>query len=587
MVAWGMATRNPETDQADFSLIRNPRILVPAAIMAGTFLLFQPTGLDQFLFPKFLLLLLGLPALLWLEISSHLQPPFSGGDALSNRLALLFFLTSAILPRLHVSNAELHGFGILEFLVMLLLFRAGAALGSREEQESLIFLICISAIPIAALALLQGMGWDPMHVLLGLHSTRAGRWQMLTTLGHPSWTAELLVLLLPPGLLLLRKHASAARVAALFIACAVILSGSRGGMLVLALVLWISYRQDLLSAPSTRWGKLLLTAGALLPAGALVILFRLEPGRLLALAPLSGRLGLWEAGLHLISFHPFSGSGLHHTSILLPEGLRAIVASAGPGKITGLPTVLVDRLDNDLLQMTLEGGLLSCAFVVFLVARSIRILRSRLRRSENQLDRTILSSLIAFGLFSLFSSPFHTPSSALIFWLFLGLATRGSRVPEHEGPPVAGRLRRVGVLLAAVLSVVILLFVVLPALRDNHEAGTAHRLLHRGDFSRSAAILAPITDRAPWLPGAAIDRARALVKLHRPEESLAELRLAERWISSAWIWRTRALALEEMGLDQEARKTIKDGLDVLPRSPTLLEAQALLEAFAPSADEHL
>jgi len=402
---------------------------------------------------------------------------------------------------------------------------------------------------------------------------------MLSTLGHPGWTSEVLLLLLPPALALLRSRSRprTARMLFLTITCIVILSGSRGNMLVLVLVGWMSHRLQLISFRFPRD----LLIGATFTAVALGLLLHIEAGRLLAWTPLSGRLALWAAGLHLATLHPLKGAGLHHLNLVLPEGLRFLAASIDPAWIPGLPTVLVDRLDNDLLQLLVETGLVPTLLLLIFVSRILMLLWRKIHSSGDSLNAAVFISLIAIFLLSLFSSPLHTPATLLLFWIFSGFASGSVAAPwtgaSKNGVRPSRRYRTAIYSGAALVFLFLLVRITLPAWRDNRLAGQAHRLLHRGKASAAASILAPLTIRAPWLPEAAIDRARALVRLHRPAEALAELLPAGDWIASAWIPATRARALHQLGLEAEARQALAEGLEILPRSPLLLEIQQEIE----------
>jgi len=550
--------------------------LCTATLVIAIFFVFQPFGLNQFGLPKFLILLLSLPMLTVLELRALLVHTYRSADQVSARLALVFLFSSTLLPLTHATNTSLHGLGAIGALAMFLLFRAAMALESPASRNTLLSIVCLAVIPLAILALLQGVGADPLQHLFNLHSSRPGRWHMLSTLGHPTWTAELLVLLLPPILALLRSKPRVARIAALLISCTVILSGSRGSMLVLGILLWICIRSHLfsLSEGHSKKTELCITIG--LMAAALILLLRVDPQRLFSWTPLTGRLGLWAAGLDLIEIHPLTGSGLHHTALLLPEGLRSVVALSRQSWVQGLPTVLVNRLDNDILQISVERGLPSLVLLFWFFQRSFRNLRHRVLEKAEPGDNALRASLIGICLFCLFSSPLHTPATTVVFWLFAGLSAAGqckeTSRPTQYSPSRFGKL--VLPASALLLSIWLLIRIVLPALSANSTAGSAHQLLHQGHFEKTAEVLAPITIRSPWLPEAGIDRARALVKLHRPEEALAELNRAGRWTASAWIWRTRALALDQLGLKNEARMIIRSGLEVLPRSKLLLRTKA-------------
>ncbi len=543
-------------------------------VFVGVVLTFQPYGLDQFLLPKALFLLGGAPLVLGLVVAGR---GLMDGDTFLIGLVVSFLVWSTTVPLLHAHHRVLHGVGALELVALVVLFFGAIAVRTAglQAQRHLIRLLALPALIVASLAVAQGLGVDPLRLVFDLSSTRPGRWQVLTTLGNPTWTAEMLVLSLPLVLAAWRP-VGRSRVVWLWavgwvFAAAVAATGSRGALVGLAVVAVVGWRLGL--APVVRrprWAVL----WALIVAGVIVMVMGV--GRMGELKPLTGRLGLWAAGIHLVGQEPLTGSGLRHTVLILPEGLESVVAGLDSQHHGWLPTILVDRLDQDLLQVAVERGLPAALLILLIWYRALMMSLNRFRKGGASLDGAIVVLLATFAVLSLFSAPFHTPATAVLFWIVVGLAVRGPAECSVLGVERHVHWRLGAAVVGAVLTIGLAVEVALPIIRTNAIAGTGYQLLVEGRFHEASRVLSPVPAGSPWLTAASIARSRALVAMGRAPEALVVIEDAEEWASSEWFWATRTRALHQMGFKDEAWRELEFGLRVLPRSPVLLEAQSEL-----------
>jgi O-antigen ligase len=538
-------------------------------VFVAIVLTFQPFGLDQFLLPKALVLLVGGSLIAGMVVA---RGTAIRGDLLLSGLVLTFLVWSVVAPLVHARNRSLHLIGAGEALMLAVVFLG--ALGARASGERgvrrLVRLLALPAVIIAPLAVAQGLGIDPLRLFFDLSSVRPGRWQVLTTLGNPSWTAELLVLLLPVVLAAGKPSGTLRRwwPGAVTLVCCigVALTGSRGAVVGMVVAAVMGWRLGLV-----RRGRWIAAAGVIV-VGVFVVATGWS--RLGEMKPLTGRLGLWAAGVHLVGQEPLTGWGLRHTALVLPEGLSPVVAGLDPELTRWLPTVLVDRLDEDLLQVAAERGL-PAAFILLLIwCRTVWLSLKRYRRERQVLDGVIVVVLTTFGVLSLGSAPFHTPATAVLFWILVGFVAGAGPVSVAGGRERARRRVWAGVLGGTAVAVAVLWWVALPVVRSNAIAGAAHWQVRDGQFEEASTALAPVVARMPWMTGASIDSSRALVGAGRTPEALVVLDNAQHWASSEWFWATRARALARLGLGQQARRELEAGLGVLPRSPVLLEARS-------------
>ena len=535
-------------------------------------LVFLPHALDQFRLPKRLVLAAGVPALGAVFLSRRWR---GAADRTLLVLGVAFLLWNLLAPVSAAANPTLHALGGLRLLLpwTLLPLTAAAASAGGAAGRRLAALAGAAGTAVGALALLQWSGADPIARLFHAASPGAGRWRILTTVGNPGWTAETVAAALPLALAGLgpgrgRRALRAGLVLAA--AAAVAVTGSRTGAVALAAGAgaWLAARRG------GRRGRALLaglaTASA---AGAVVLVLATTAGtaRLGDLAPLTGRLALWDAGARLTARHPLTGNGLGHTAILLPEGLREVVAAAPARWRPWLPTSLVDRLDDDWLQTALEAGLPAVLLLLAIWGRAAAL---AWRHAPENGAAGAVGALAALGTGTLFSAPLHTPATAVLFWTAAGIAGAGRPKPV----PAGARRRRLAA--AAALAAVAAGAAGAGAalVRLDLAAGRGRTLLRRGHAAAAVPPLDRAFRRAPWLVPAGVELADALERTGRHAEALAVTIEAGRWTASERLWAIRARALAASGHPGAARTVLDRGLAVLPRSRILLAERTRLAA---------
>lgn len=536
---------------------------------------FLPGGLDQFWLPKVLVLLVGLPlvvavSLVWGEPT---LPAGRGGRLLA--LALAATLVSTVAPLATARNLGLHLLGAAESWLLFGLFLAAAATVRPQDLRTAapLALPTGAAVLVAGMAVLQGVGLDPMRWIFSLQSSRPGRWRILATTGNPGWTAELLAAAFPLAVAwawsgILRRRLLPGL--ALLLTTAVALTGSRTGLLALAAGAAVLV---LAGAGGDRWRRRVgagAAAAAVVGCGAILALAA-GSARWGELRPLTGRAALWSAGARLIARHPLLGSGLRHTGLLLPDGLRGVVDAVKPGAASWLPTTLVDRLDGDWLQLALEGGLPAAAALLGVWVLALALAWRRARRDGSALHAGIAGSLAAMGVSTLVSAPLHTPSTAFLFWYLAGLSAGGAPGGSRSLPRGSSTVRRVAEA-AAVAGIAAAVVLAGLALSLDLAAGRGRRLSRSGRAARAVAPLKRAVRVLPWLEGGAPELADALLRSGEPEEALAACVESARWRASERVWAAQARALARLGEPAAARTVLAAGFEVLPRSPLLLAA---------------
>lgn len=537
---------------------------------------FWPPGLEQFLLPKRLVLLVAAPALAaTMIVMGGAGRALWRADRRLVPLAAATVLWFAIVPLPRAANPALHALGALELLLLAVLGAAAAVAGVREGEGGARRVLAGAAVGggvVAALAVLQGVGADPLRAALHLVPAHGGRWRVLTTTGNPGWTAELLAVTAPAGLAWALRRAGSdtvrrLRVALVLLAAAagVAATGSRAG--ALALVLGLAVMGAL---GGGRWGRRLWRPAWPLAALAGVLLLSAAMGtwRWRDVRPLTGRAGLWAAGAFLVAERPLGGWGGRHTQKVLPMGLERVAAGIDPGLRPWLPRLIVDRVDDDWLQLALEGGLPAALLTFAVWLRSLLLAWRRARRSSSATDAAVAASLAVIGLLSFVSSPLHTPATAAVFWALAGLAGAGRRPPPAgagEGPPRPRRRERWAAWLAPAVAVLAAILV----LRADTAAGKGRRLLAAGRPGDAVRELRAAVRTLPWRPEGWKALAAAELEAGHPAQALVAARTAGRWTASERLWAVEVRALEALGRPDLARRRLAWALRRLPMSPVL------------------
>ncbi len=541
-------------------------------------LVFFPRALDQFVLPKRLLLLPGVPllaAMVWVR---------SGRGSVSPALLKLygaFLAWSLVLPLANASNPGLHALagGRLVFMAALLPLAAMATHGEGPAARAILGPITVAGAAVAVLALLQWSGLDPVGALLHVAPVLGGRWRILATTGNPGWTAELVAVVFPLALTLLaapgpqsRRRWIAAGGATFLAAAAVAVTGSRTGILALGAgtAVWSLARRRGHGGTRLHGARALGLAASVAALTALLALGA-RTARFGEMPSVTGRLALWDAGIRLTLRHPLAGGGLGHTTILLPEGLREVVRTVPPERWDALPTSLVDRLDDDWLQVAVEAGIPAALLLLAIWASALRL--AWRRAPGDPTAPGTAGALAALGVCSLLSAPLHTPATAVLFWILAGIAAG----QPGSSPAVRSRVPRILVPMTAGLLVAAGTAVSLHILSLDLAAGRGRTLLHHGRPQAAAELLAPCFRTLPWLTPAGPELAIALERAGRPAEALAVTVEAERWMASERLLAVRTRALAALGHPEAARTVVERGLAVLPRSHVLLETRAWLQ----------
>lgn len=522
---------------------------------------------------------------LWIPVSS-VSAPLAG-------LILLAGLSAARSVDPLWSLLEVSHLALLVILFHLLLGQRGA-----RERVIVIFRTMAIAGGVAALyGLLQlAFGLEIVHT--------EGRFVPFSFFGHRNYAAEYILLVLPPALVL-TLLAPSRRALSLWSTVSVLLvlhlatTQTRAALLGLTFGLLgsLAYRRYASKgagdpSPSRRrW----ILVGSTLALGYALFFFPqpfkvtrpiatrvlqsegLATARVQELATrtspdkalfdpsnLRSRVSVWRAGLRLIRDHPWTGVGLTNFLIVFPPRYQ-------PFDLWWPSGLVAVFLHNELLQVAAELGLPAVILVLWILALLGMILYRSLSASLPGPDglwiAASLCALIAIGVDSLFSFPWHLPVQRLYAVIhgacLVALAadgrSRGIRIARPSGFVVAGAF---------------LLIVALGPLRlqvAEVYAMSGWNALNRGAYAEAVAAY---HSASSWFPPM-FPRARLVMEAQDPrphfEKAVRQFRAAlQRDPQDEEALANLGQALQGAGLLDEAWEVFHRLLEKRPGDPAIL-----------------
>jgi len=412
--------------------------LVPLVITPGLLFYFDVT-------PKIALLTLGVAAALpWFAPRKLLA--WRGGRWLCALLGAQAF--SLVLSTVFSSRVGLSTFGTnwrrfgLITQMALLLFTALAAVDMADGARRYLRATVAAAVPISLYGIAQYFGWDPWIPKQAYH-VGEGIWTIVRppgTLGYVSYFANYLVfaVFLSAGLYRLEPAGwwkSAAAASAALATCALILSGTRAGLLAIvvgAIFLWLWFG----------W-RIRMRVVALASAGliALALFYYSPPGQMLRSRTRwyiedtrgGARFWLWRDSVTLARRHGLVGFGPETFASEFPRVQSAALAKA-------YPDFYQESAHNIFLDALTAQGLLGLLVLAGFAALGFDS-AWKARKTEPVLAG-ILGACLAAGLVAHLFTVFTLPT-ALYFYLtvamLVSLPWTGGADPLVRGRP-PGRL---------------------------------------------------------------------------------------------------------------------------------------------------
>ncbi len=285
-----------------------------------------------------------------------------------------------------------------------------------SEIKRTVILMLLSALIAGIYALLQSFNFD----LKGWVTDFSGR--AFSSMGNPDFLGGFLILVIPLAFYdgAFNRTKFLAPLIFIFLSAVLILSQTRSSLAAFGVSLILL--AFLVPGYFKRHYKYLAGGGVILAA---VIVLSGVLGPLItritsSFGPhgtdLSGRFGLWLAGLHMVWDNFFTGAGINSINSIF-----TLYRQAGAGYLE------TDHLHNDFIEIFAASGVLAFgAFAIFL-----SLLAAALMRKNSELSRIGFVCFIAMMIQAFFNFPFFILDSKLYFFAIAGLSLAGDQGKER------------------------------------------------------------------------------------------------------------------------------------------------------------
>jgi O-antigen ligase len=407
-------------------------------LLCGFVLLARPQDVLTFLQPMRPALVLTVLAMAALVFGGHRRELVAAlSTAESKRYAVFFILMILGIPFAYHRGLAFEGVLLGYSVNMLFFVLLVSQVTSLQRLQSFLWVICLSTLV-----------YSVFGGLLQAGSFGGGRLEVMGGVFDANDTAYVLLALFPLCLhfvqfdagLLKRLVAIAATCGAM---ATIVLTGSRGGILALGVVLLMLLLTRTIGFGTGR--KMLLVL--VLASSGFLIQDKIDVERYLTLSDLSsdynltsqgGRIKLWQEALDLSLAHPLTGVGVDCFATANDDARR----------LAGESYLRWHAVHNSYLQVAAEVGLLGFALYLLIHLRSLRTFL-RLSRSRSQSPESVelgaLGALMLLGFTGLMISGFFLSQGYSIFvTLYFALAacmerlqSQRSAAVETSHPPLA------------------------------------------------------------------------------------------------------------------------------------------------------
>lgn len=475
--------------------------------------------------------------------------------------------------------------------------------GGEGRLRSLAMLVALAGTAVAAIALLQWMGHDPL--LFGgyrtVWGTMVGRMRLYSTFGNPNFVAGYLIgaIFLALALAgvssnLAGKAAGCVSVAAMFAAIGGTRSrgawvGLAAGLLVARFV-WryeAAFAQP--SSPGAAEGRVASTQCVVIPAALAFLASSLGQTAEVLLSRFEGRVYLWRVSWPMFTEHPLLGSGWGTFQFRFLD-LQARFLQAHPECVRYWSHLR--QLHNDPLQILLEAGALGLAalgWVLWAYGREARRALPGAPRSTRLWIGASAGGATAVLVNSFFNFQLAIPPTLLLLFTLLafpsllraGDSTRKEIGTSPDTENGEKKLRFFGGRVIASLAVVgfaaLLLFQIARRAAAEYDYMLALSAERQGDLARAERTYRQGLARASLHGRLHYGLARVLYVQGRFPEALAEALLAERAFADSHLEVLKARIQDQMGLAGPALASYRHALAL---DPTLKSVQADIERLS-------
>jgi hypothetical protein len=435
--------------------------------------------------------------------------------------------------------------------------------------------ISAAALVAALITIAQFCSLNPLEGL-GMSASFSGRMRMYSTLGNPNFVAAFLTAALPASLALLlaaRYERMLGIASTLLIAAAVLLTGSRAGVLALVSAL-VVFAGVAIERRAARWLMFGVAALVCVLAAAAHLNSRTlsESAR--------GRLFIAQVALSDGVAGSAFGSGPGSFAYLYPAKLGRFFSD--PGREPLLRFAGHERhAQNDFVEAWCETGWLGLVSLVAVFAVWFHVAHHSMRETNGRVrhvNAAAIAGVAAIGVTALFGSPLHRAETWGVLWLWMAVPFARHQEPSREGY-CALPLRFCG---AALLSIVGS-YVAFAPVASSYWLEQGHRQERRGrdELAREAYRSALRWDASS--PDAHFNLVRATAKGGDLSDAISESRVASRFVNEPELVILRSRILQNAGQNEEAVRVLTVGARQFSYSQELRDELASYSATSAPA----
>ena len=453
---------------------------------------------------------------------------------------------------------------------------------SRVRAEHLSWIIhgvAVSGTAVAIITLAQHFLRVDLFALFGHESPTSGRMRLYSTLGNPDFVGTYLAAALPAVLVSSRRGfwRTVQVATAITICAAVIVTGSRAGLLALAVAAVVFF------AVAHRVSRRTMIVGAIAVCLVLAGTFARRFNARSLGETLRGRTMIWHVTLAEHNASWLVGSGPNTFAYLYPERLGRFLAEASRASLMRFAGH-ERHAQNDFLEMLSENGVLGvAAFGALLLAWLLWMFRKLPSATESSRAgefAAALAGIAAVSTAGLFDFPLHRAETWALFSVWfavpLTLALEDTANTDKRIQSV-----RLGLTVRAVAAVVVCAVAIPIALRPavaSYWIGTAERHEDAGQIEAAEKALYDALALEPASPTAQFDLTRVLAKQDRFEAALEQSRLAVRFVNEPELYILRSRICMALSDPERARAELQRATELFPYSDELSDELAFITA---------
>jgi len=441
----------------------------------------------------------------------------------------------------------------------------GASKGQNTRHLQIAMTAAAVLVSVVALAQFQGVN---LPGGLGAYAGSGDRMRIYATLGNPDFVAAFLAVALPAAMGL---GIAAGRLRALWISAsvligvAILLTGSRGGVIALAAGVAVIAAAGMRGSGRSRGAVLAAVAVACALAAGTHLNSRTP------LESLRGRMLIWQVSLGEGAARSAMGSGPGSLAYEYPARLGRFFAE--PGREALLRFASHERhAQNDYVEAWHDTGWLGLGSLLMLLGWWFGVAVRRLRACEDEARPGVAAAIAAVSALcaaSLFDFPMHRAETWALFWIWMAVPLMELDVsPVPERAMAWARYAGAGLLLVAGS------YFAFAPLAASYETGKGESEESSGRLESSRAADCAALRWEPWQADANFNLVRVLAKMGDYRGALEQAGVAAQYVNEPELYILRSRILEKAGRSGEARGEIEAGVRAFPYSVELRDELA-------------